>query len=72
MIKNVYVENVKILVLSQHVDVTPSVTLRITTVFANVGEDMSETRTRVVKKVRLSFDTIGNIGSHLFSYYIQI
>ena len=36
MIKNVYVENVKILVLSQHVDVKLNVTLRITTVFANV------------------------------------
>ena len=62
--------NVNILVSSEHVDVTLNVTLRITTVFANVGEDMSETRTRVVKEVRLSFDTIGNNGSHLFSYYI--
>ena len=63
-------ENVKIHVLSEHVDVTLSVTLKITTVFANVGVDMWETRTKVVKEVRLSFDTIGNNGSHLFSYYI--
>ena len=63
-------ENVKIHVLSEHVDVTLSVTLKITTVFANVGVDMWETRTKVVKEVRLSYDTIGNNGSHLFSYYI--
>ena len=63
-------ENVNIHVLSEHVDVTLSVTLKITTVFANVGVDMWETRTKVVKEVRLSFDTIGNNGSHLFSYYI--
>ena len=63
-------ENVNIHVLSEHVDITLSVTLKITTVFANVGVDMWETRTKVVKEVRLSFDTIGNNGSHLFSYYI--
>ena len=73
MIKNVYhlQENVNILVFSEHADVTLSVTLRITMVFANVGADLWETRTPVVKEVRLSFDIIGNNGSNLFSYYIR-
>ena len=55
MIGYVYMENVKMLAISQHADVTLSVTLGITTVFANVGEDLWETRIPFVKEVRLFF-----------------
>ena len=57
MIGYVYMENVKMLAISQHADVTLSVTLGITTVFANVGEDLWETRIPFVKEVRLFFLT---------------
>ena len=52
MIGYVYMENVKMLAISQRADVTLSVTLGITTVFANVGEDLWETRIPFVKEVR--------------------